>query len=469
MKSKTANAIFWVLSVFFLLSTFIMFSTSWAAIFCIIPAALLNPPANKLLKDKCNFKSNKWIKICSAIIPFIIYSAVAPASPAKIASDAISSSAPVTSSLVSSSSVSSSSAPISSASVSSIPVSSTVSQPAEATTTVPTATSGAKLKVYYIDVGQGDSEFLELPNGQTMLIDAGNPENGSQIVSYIKGLGHSKIDYLIATHPHADHIGGMATVVNGLDIRKIYMPKVSTNTQTYEELLTAIKNKGLQVNTAKAGVNLFKSGNLNADFIAPVNITGHDLNQYSAVILLTYGDNKFLFMGDAGEQSEIQITAMVKADVLKVGHHGSNTATSQAFLNKVHPKYTVIEVGKGNSYGHPTAATLTKLQSIGATIYRTDKDGTIIFTSDAKTISIDKKASSIQEQAPPASSSKPASSKITSATPADNQNVTVYVTATGSKYHRDGCRYLSKGEIAISLKDATAQGYEPCSVCDPPQ
>lgn len=251
-----------------------------------------------------------------------------------------------------------------------------------------------------MDVGQGDSEFLELPNKQTMLIDAGNSDNGTQIVSYIKALGYNKIDYLIATHPHADHIGGMATVVSKLNIGKIYMPKKSTNTKTYEKLLVAIQNKGLKIHTAKAGVNIVKVGNLNIDIMAPVHITGDDLNEYSAVIKVTYGNNKFLFMGDAGEESERQITADVKADVLKVGHHGSNTSTSQSFLNKVKPKYAVIEVGAGNSYGHPTSAALTRLQNIGATIYRTDKDGTIVFTSDSKTITVNKKASSIKQNAP---------------------------------------------------------------------
>lgn len=344
----------------------------------------------------------------------------------------------------------------------------------------PAPKDGAKLNVHFIDVGQGDSEFIELPNGQTMLIDAGNPENGSQIVTYVKGLGHSKIDYLIATHPHADHIGGMAEVVKNLDIGKIYMPKASTNTQTFEDLLTAIQNKGLKINTAKSGVNMFKNGTLNADIIAPVNITGDDLNQYSAVIMLTYGDNKFLFTGDAGNESEGQITSDVKADVLKVGHHGSDTSTSQTFLNKVIPKYAVIEVGKDNSYGHPTAATLAKLEKIGATIYRTDKDGTIIFTSDAKTITVNKKSSSIKEQAPPSSAPAavaaapqqpaPAEKKPEVTAPAtNNKSVTVYITKTGEKYHTGGCRYLKKSKIAISLEDAQAQGYSPCSVCDPPQ
>jgi competence protein ComEC len=338
-----------------------------------------------------------------------------------------------------------------------------------------------KLKVHYIDVGQGDSEFFELPNGQTMLIDAGNPENGQQIVSYIKNLGHTKIDYLVATHPHADHIGGMTTVVNSLDIGTFFAPKVTTTTQTYKDLISALQSKKLGIHVAKAGVNMFKTGSLSADIVAPVNISGDDLNQYSAVIMLEYGDTKFLFTGDAGESSESQITADVKADVLKVGHHGSSTSTSQAFLTKVKPKYAVIEVGAGNSYGHPTAATLSKLQAIGATVYRTDKDGTIVFTSDAHTITVDKKASTVKENAPPTASKpttqksqatvitpKSTASKVT-APSTDNQSVTVYITDTGKKYHRAGCRYLRKSKHAISLKDAKTGGYGPCSVCDPPQ
>lgn len=388
-----------------------------------------------------------------------------------------------TSTIITSSTVESSTASselISSAAILSNSVTSSSISPnniAAAVDAVAAPANGAKLKVHYLDVGQGDSEFLELPNGQTMLIDAGNPENGPQIVSYIKNLRHTKIDYLIATHPHADHIGGMETVVNGLDIGKIYMPKVSSNTKAFEGLLKAIKNKGLQVNTAKAGLNLLKAGNLNIDMIAPVGTSYDDLNQYSAVIKVTYGDNKFLLMGDAGNVSEGQITADVSVDVLKVGHHGSNTATSKTFLNKVHPKYAVIEVGKGNSYGHPTAATLQKLQGAGAAIYRTDNDGTIIFTSDAKTITVDKKASAIKEQAPPTVTSKPQTTTtkkpstviVPPSGTTDNQSVTVYITNTGEKYHTDGCQYLRKSKIEITLKDAKSQGYSPCSKCHPPQ
>jgi len=359
----------------------------------------------------------------------------------------------------------------------------TVSNEPAISDSAPAPSSGALLKVNYLDVGQGDSEFIELPNGQTMLIDAGNPENGSGIVSYITSRGHNKIDYLIATHPHADHIGGMATVVDSLDIGTIYMPRTSDGdtptTSVYKKLLTSIQSKGLKINTAKAGVSIVNTGSLSATMIAP-NSTGYgDLNQYSAVIMLTYGKNKFLFMGDAGNTSESEIAADVSADVLKVGHHGSKTATSQKFLNKVHPKQAVIEVGSGNKYGHPTQQALNRLKSIGATVYRTDLCSTIVFTSDSNTITVNKSASSVKEQAPP--SSKASTGKATlksnatitpkSTAPAANnaQGITVYITNTGKKYHSAGCRYLSKSCIPISLSEAKAEGYTPCSRCNPPE
>ena len=460
MKGK--NVSLWILSTFFLIWALAGLATTWASIFFLIPAALFNPLAAGLLKSRYHFRNRWWISLCAVLIPIIAFSAGMPttSSPAS----APESQPPAPSAVVSSAADESSSAISSSAPESSAPVS---AAPAAA------PTSGTKLKVHYIDVGQGDSEFIELPNGKTILIDAGNPENGQQIISYIKGLKHDKIDYLVATHPHADHIGGMAAVINSFNIGSFYAPKVTTTTQTYKSLISALQSKKLGIHVAKAGTNMFKAGNLSADIIAPVSISGDDLNQYSAVIMLTYGDNRFLFTGDAGEPSESQITADVKADVLKVGHHGSSTSTSQAFLNKVKPKYAVIEVGTGNSYGHPTAATLSKLQAIGATIYRTDKDGTIIFTSDSHTITVDKKASGVKENAPPKASSKAATAKSTTPKAAspltDNQSVTVYITDTGSKYHRAGCKYLKKSKHAISLKDAKAQGYGPCGICNPPQ
>ena len=253
------------------------------------------------------------------------------------------------------------------------------------------------LVVHFLDVGQADSIFIELPNDETMLIDAGNSGDGSYVVNYIKALGYSKITYLIATHPHEDHIGGMAFVINNTSVGSVYMPKAVTTTQTYLNLLEAIQNKGLGVQTAKAGVSIVSADGLSVNVLAPNSSAYEDLNNYSAVLKITYGYNSFLFMGDAEELSEGEITSDVSADVIKVGHHGSASSTGQAFLNKVHPKYAVISVGADNVYGHPAQSTLSNLAAIGATVYRTDKDGTVVFTSDGTNISVDKQPSPTQD------------------------------------------------------------------------
>lgn len=259
----------------------------------------------------------------------------------------------------------------------------------------------SKLTVHYIDVGQADSFFIELPNKQTMLIDAGNNADDKLVVNYVKNLNYDTINYVIGTHPHEDHIGGLDTVINTFNIDKIYMPKAQANTITFEDVLKAIQNKGLKVTTAKAGVNILNTDNLNIDIIAPVNDTYDNLNNYSAVVKLTYGNNSFLFMGDAEHLSENEITSGVKADVLKVGHHGSNTSTSQAFLNKVKPKYGVISVGKDNSYGHPSNEVLALLNKFNVNVLRTDEQGTIIISSDGNVISTDNKPSPYEPNAPP--------------------------------------------------------------------
>ena len=241
---------------------------------------------------------------------------------------------------------------------------------------------------HYIDVGQGDSEFIELPDGTTMLIDAGTADYGDTVVDYIQNLGYSKIDYLVGTHPHADHIGGMQKVVKSFDIGTVYMPKASTNTKTYENLLTEIKNKGLKIKTAKAGVSIISDNDLNIDILAPNSSEYDEINNYSAVIKITYKDNKFLYMGDAEKLSEDEIKADVSADVIKIGHHGSTSSSSKNFVQKVTPEYAVICVGEGNTYGHPKDSIIKRWEKIGAKILRTDNDGSITITSDGENISV---------------------------------------------------------------------------------
>ena len=247
--------------------------------------------------------------------------------------------------------------------------------------------SGDTLRVNYIDVGQGDSIFIELPNKETMLIDAGEAYEADNVINYIKNLGISKIDYIVGTHPHTDHIGGLEEVINTFDVGSIYMPKATSTSKTYLDLLTTISDKGLSVKTAKSGVVVLDENDLKLEFIAPNSDSYSELNNYSAVLKLTYLDNTFLFMGDAETLSEDEVTCDVDADVIKVGHHGSDSSSSLEFVKKASPEYAIIMVGEGNSYNHPYQSIIDRYLGVGAKVLRTDLDGNIVCDSDGVDVS----------------------------------------------------------------------------------
>lgn len=250
-------------------------------------------------------------------------------------------------------------------------------------------TNNDLLKVHYLDVGQGDSIFIELPNNETMLIDAAESYQSDKIINYLKNLNYQKIDYVIGTHPHTDHIGGLKNIINTFEIGKIYMPKVVSTTKTYESLLMAIKEKNLKINTAKAGTTIIDTDTLKINILAPNNSTYTELNNYSAVTKITYGTTKFLFMGDAEKLSENEIKENVTADVIKIGHHGSNTSSSIDFIKKVNAKYGIISVGLNNKYNLPKEETITNWENSGTKIYLTSINGTIRAISDGTNIKIE--------------------------------------------------------------------------------
>lgn len=247
----------------------------------------------------------------------------------------------------------------------------------------------SKLYVHFLDVGQGDSIFIELPNSETMLIDAGENYHGADIISYIESEGHNKIDYLVATHPHSDHIGSMPYIVRNFEIGTVYMPKVSTNTSTYENLLKSCKSKKLTVKNGKAGVNIFSNDDLTADIVAPSVIDESNLNNCSIVIKLTYGSRSFLLTGDAEKKEMNAIKTDISADVLKAGHHGSRSSTTKDLLKRINPDITVISCGKNNDYNHPHKEVLTALKETGSTIYRTDKDKTVMISTDGSSLTVE--------------------------------------------------------------------------------
>ena len=324
------------------------------------------------------------------------------------------------------------------------------------------------MRVHFIDVGQADSTFIELGNGQTMLIDAGL--GGDDVVKYIKDLQYSDIDFVVATHPHDDHIGGMATVLDSFDIGKMYMPRQEHTISAFTNMLDVIENKNIELHEAKAGVNITTSGIIKIDILAPFAESYSNLNNCSAVVKLTYGETVMLFTGDAEQVIETQLlNSDIDADVLKVGHHGAGSSSAPSFIKAVSPEIAVISCGRDNSYGRPDYETLAILNEVGADIYRTDEQGTIQVTADQhKKITVDKKASTVKENAPPTENNGEQEEKNDNSVINDNQSEVVYRTNTGKKYHRSGCSYL-KSKIETTVSEAQAMGLGPCSGCNPPR
>ena len=238
------------------------------------------------------------------------------------------------------------------------------------------------IQIHFFDVGQADSILL-ISDNQTMLIDAGNNDDGKLIVNNIKKLGISKLDYVIGTHPHEDHIGGLDEVILNFEIGTIYMPKVQTNTKTFEDVLDAISSKNLSISTPNVG-DKFMVGNAECEVMLAGTGTKEEqenLNLSSILIRVTYKEQIYLFMGDSETQNESS-RSWEQTNVLKVGHHGSDTSSSKNFLNQVLPQISVISVGKDNSYGHPHNEVIDRLEKIGTLIYRTDEKKNILLESD---------------------------------------------------------------------------------------
>ena len=245
-------------------------------------------------------------------------------------------------------------------------------------------TSDDKLNVSFIDVGQADSILIQ-NNGESMLIDAGNNEDGDKLVNYFNSIGISEFKYVVGTHAHEDHIGGMDNVIENFKIDNFYMPDVITTTATFEDVLDALDSKSVAFQTPEVD-STFNLGDASIRVIY-VGSDGSDLNDSSIVLKLVYGENSFLFTGDATSKVEKTILNKdINSDVLKVGHHGSNYSSTTEFLKAVNPKYAVISVGVNNTYRHPADSTLSKLKELGTKVYRTDDSGTVIASSDGKNI-----------------------------------------------------------------------------------
>lgn len=365
-----------------------------------------------------------------------------------------------------------------------------------------TAKTTGTIQVYYLDMGQSDCTVVISDDGSCLVFDAGDNAQGTKIQLFLQNHGVSKIDTLIVSHFDADHCGGADVLITKYDIGRVIYPSQTKDTATCRDVLDAMSYKGYKVTAPVVGTT-YSLGGASYTIIAPSRDNYSDVNDSSVGIILTYGNNRFLFTGDAEEEGEADILKTginIDCDVFQAGHHGSRTSSSAALLDAATPEYVVISCGEGNSYGHPHAETLNNLRQRGIKVYRTDEQGTIACTSDGTTITFDGSPSiswqagepteNSQTQAPTTAApttaapttvtpttAAPTTAAPTTAAPAvvETQPAgTDYICNTNTKkFHYTGCasvaRMSEKNKLYFtgSRDDLIQQGYSPCGNCNP--
>lgn len=336
-----------------------------------------------------------------------------------------------------------------------------------------------KLSVHFIDVGQGDSALITI-GSHAMLIDAGNNDKGTAVQLYLKKQGIKKLDYVIGTHPDADHIGGLDVIIYKFNCKKILMPDCSSDTATYRDVLSSIKAKNYKTVHPKAGQK-YHLGDASFTITGPVKAYD-STNDNSISLRLTYKSNSFLFTGDTTENAEPDVLSHAKtinSDVLKIGHHGSKYSTTSAFLSAVSPRYAVISCVEDNSYGFPSARVLNLLRSNKVKTFRTDEQGSIIATSNGKKItwntapSTTWKSGENTQSSTTKKSSKKSTAKKSTVSDSSAKNATYIINANTKKFHLASCssvKRMSAKNIKYTKKTRSTlikEGYSPCKNCNP--
>lgn len=321
--------------------------------------------------------------------------------------------------------------------------------------------TNSKLTVHFIDVGQGDSILLGSKD-EFVLIDAGEKEYGETVTEYLNYQNVATLKYVIATHPHSDHCGGLTEVINSVKCENFITAETDQQTSTWLDVLNAVDSNNVNYIDAKRS-DTYSFGEAQFTILAPCSDIYDDYNNYSVVIKVTCGNASFLLTGDAEALSENEMIKSgedLSADVLKIGHHGSNTSSSENFLKAVNPKYAVISCGKANDYGHPHEETLEKLEKLGITYLRTDLLHTIIATTDGSSVKFFTSDGELY-------------SSILSSSQPQNNDTSIYIGNKNSKiFHRDNCSGVKmmnqKNRVEFySRQNAIDSGYSPCSNCNP--
>lgn len=317
-------------------------------------------------------------------------------------------------------------------------------------------TEESSFDIHFIDVGQADAALV-VCDGETMLIDGGNRADSQLIYTYLKNEDVTHLDYMVATHAHEDHVGGLPGALNYATVGTALCSVDSYDSEVFETFVSQLAKQSKQISVPKAG-DVFELGSAQVQVVGPVR-QSDDPNNMSLVLRIVYGSTSFLFTGDAEREEEQDILDAgfeLESTVLKVGHHGSENSTTYPFLREVMPEYAVISVGEGNSYGHPTEEALSRLRDAGATILRTDRNGTILCTSDGEMVSFTLESGSAEEEQPE-----------------EDKGMEYVLNTNTKKFHYPTCRSVNSikpqnfGSFSGAREDLIVQGYSPCGNCKP--
>ncbi len=322
-----------------------------------------------------------------------------------------------------------------------------------------TAPDSGNMEVHFIDVGQADSALL-LCGGESLLIDGGNSGDSSLLYSYLRDHGVKRLDYIIATHPHEDHVGGITGALSYVSsVGEAFSPVAGDENYYFNRMVRRLEEMGVGLTVPEVG-DSFEVGGARVTFLGPLELYD-DMNQNSLVCRVDYGEISFLFTGDAERPAEelmLDGGAELGATVLKVGHHGSSRSTTYRFLREVAPAYAVISCEKNNSYGHPDDKLLSRLRDADVTVCRTDRNGHIVFTTDGAALSVAVQKGSVGT-----------GSTILQEAPAEGEPMYVG-NVSSKKYHRTTCSYLPSEKNSVyfySLEEALGSGFDPCGMCKP--